>query len=198
MVVVGAFSYRLGKDRLAAEVYRDRLVALQGEHGALIEQYNRAVKRTAVTELDVTRESVSVTVRTAEGVLKTVATPYDPSGEVFLDYVVVGGRLWIRRVFDEHTPPNRGVVIDPALAEIDWTDPEVDHGKAAYRALSPGRWRLAVSGDGALTLRRIEGEGDEDALVSSVEVREFEPVEEADRAIERITFVDVLRGVFGE
>jgi hypothetical protein len=95
-----------------------------------------------------------VAIRDASGAVRTIETPFDPSREIYVDFVVLDGRLWIRRVFDDRTPPEQGVLIDPALAEIDWSEDEAAHGKATYRALGPGRWIVSVTGDGSLGLAR--------------------------------------------
>ena len=191
LVVAGGLTYRVGKDRLVANVYRDRLAALHEDYNALADRYNRAVTRAAVTELEVTETSVAVVVRSPDGVLETIATPYDPADEIFLDYAVIDGRLWVRRVFDENTPPNQGTLIDPALADIDWDEAAADHGKAAYRSLSPGRWRVAVSGDGSVTLRAAPDDADA-PLVRAPAVRDFDPVEQAAADIGRISAADVV------
>ena len=140
------------RSRVALDVTRGRLATLVQKHEQLRRTYNEAVRRTAVTELLVRDGSLSVTIRTAEGIEEQISTPYDPSYEIYVDYVVVDGRLWIRRVFDEQTPPSEGLLIDPAWAAIDWDAPGVAHGKTVYRQLSEGRWIITVSGDGSLGL----------------------------------------------
>jgi hypothetical protein len=135
----GLAGWQLLRTGLAADVYRERLAQAVGDYEALRGQYNQAVRRTAVTELVVEDGRLSVVVRDAAGNLQTTPTPFDPAREIYVDFVVVGGRLWIRRVFDDRTPPEQGVLIDPALAQIDWSDEQAAHGKAAYRALGPGR-----------------------------------------------------------
>ncbi|MEQ9461242.1 MAG: hypothetical protein RIG82_09855 [Phycisphaeraceae bacterium] len=196
--IASGLAYRAGKDRLAVSVYRDRLEQLHTDYNALANQYNQAVTRSAVTELDVTSTTVTVTVRTPAGVLQSFPTPYNPQGEIFLDYVVLDGRLWIRRVFDEHTPPNQGVVINPDLAHIDWNNPDADHGKAAYRSLTPGRWRLSVSGDGALTLRPAPTNASLESLdlATAPEVHDYDPVATANAEIDDISFTDILGQLF--
>ena len=139
--------YGMIRSNLAADVYRDRLAALSERHASLARTYNRAVRRTAVTEIIVTEPqdgaeaanadadpdaggSVSVRVRTAAGPVREIDTPFSPDGELYVDYVVLDGRLWIRRVFDERTPPRDGVVIDPIADGVDWSDPRARVGKA--------------------------------------------------------------------
>jgi len=144
---------RLADARLEANVYRARLAVLDEDYRLLLDRYQSLVRETAVTEVVVEDGAMSVSVRTAEGELRRFDTPYDPSGEIYVDYVVRGGRLWIRRVFDAATPPEAGIVIDPRLAALDWgQDPTLAHGKATYRALGEGRWVVTATGNGALGL----------------------------------------------
>jgi len=161
---------------LAADVYRARLEQVVGDYEALRGQYNQAVRRTAVTELIVADGRLSVAIRDAGGGIRTLETPFDPSREIYVDFVVLDGRLWIRRVFDDRTPPEAGVLIDPALAEIDWSAEGAAYGKATYRALAPGRWVVSVTGDGSLGLTRAR-EGVPAELAPAPPVRDFEPIE---------------------
>lgn len=150
----GITAYRMARSDVRAAIYRDRLADLSDEYAQLRERYNDAVRRTAVTELVVRGGLLSVRVRSAAGVLREIDTPYDPAGEIYVDFVVLDGRLWIRRVFDAATPPALGLVIDPALASIDWDAPNATHGKAVYRRLGEGRWVISLTGNGALGLTR--------------------------------------------
>jgi hypothetical protein len=131
-----------------------------------------------VTELRVEDGALSVVIRDATGTERTIDTPYDPSREIYVDFAILDGRLWIRRVFDASTPPEEGLVIDPGLAEVDWSlDPE-SHGKAAYRSLEEGRWVVSVSGDGSLGLARPEP-GDTPALSPPPAIQRHAPLDEA-------------------
>ncbi len=187
--------YRFLRSQAEAAVYRDRLGALAAEYEGLRATYNEAVRRTAVTELVVREGRLSVRVRTADGAISETPTPYDPRGEVYVDYVVRDGRLWIRRVFDASTPPSRAVVIDPAFGEVAWGEGEV--GKAVYRSLGEGRWVVSVTGGGSLGLVRA-GEADEVELSGAPPVREFEPaVHEADAAARAIGLREVLSSAIG-
>jgi hypothetical protein len=180
MVVILGFAglagFRLIQKGVEAEVYRERLAAVASDYEELRGRFNEAVRRTAVTELVVENGALSVAIRNAAGEVQRFETPYDPAREIYVDYVVLDGRLWIRRVFDGETPPEHGMLIDPGLAEIDWNaDPE-GHGKAAYRSLEEGRWVVSVTGDGSLGLTRIEGEARPN-LVPPPPVRDYDPVE---------------------
>ena len=154
---------------------REELGGLRGEHEELRGAYNEAVRRTAVTELLVRDGALSVSVRTAAGEIAQIPTPFDPRQEIYVDFVVLDGRLWIRRVFDAATPPSEGVLIEPAVVEVNWDSAGSQVGKAVYRSLSEGRWLVTVTGDGSLGLARAEGSTNSD-LESLPEVREFEPV----------------------
>jgi hypothetical protein len=98
--------------------------------------------------------TLSVVIRTADGDTQVLNSPFDPSQEIYVAYVVSNGRLWIRRVFDESTPPGQDMVIDPRFTDVDWSADEKSHGKAAYRALGEGHWVVDVTGDGSLGLAR--------------------------------------------
>ncbi len=176
LALTGFAGFRVLESQLAADVYQSRLAELAADHEALRNLYNEAVRRTAVTELRVQDGTLSVVIRTAEGELQTLPSPYDPRNEIYVDFVVADGRLWIRRVFDEETPPGEGMVVDPRLADIDWHGAEGSFGKAAYRALDEGRWVVEVTGDGSLGLAR---RGPEQLVQLSPPplVREYEPVE---------------------
>ena len=142
--------YLFFERQVAAEVYRDRLAEISGEYEQLRERYNTAISKTAVTELEVAGGVLTVRVRDAGGVIREIPTELDPSGEIYVDYVVLDGRLWIRRVFDANTPPAEALVIDPELADIEWPTGELAHGKAVYRSLDEGRWMVTVTGNGSL------------------------------------------------
>ncbi len=203
-LVVAVTGYRLVRAGLVETVYRDRLETLGTEYESLREHYNTAVRRTAVTELLVTDDTpeapskVTVRVRTSDGTLATIDTPYRAGAELYVDAVVVDGRLWIRRVFDARTPPEQGVVIDPALAGIDWAQSTTTIGKAVYRGITPGRWVVSVSGDGSLTLVRNDDDDDID-LARGPEVIEFgEFKEKLEQDIAKLGAKDIWASVVGE
>jgi hypothetical protein len=175
LALAGLAGYRLLEATLAADVYRERLEQLSADHAALRERYDEAVRRTAVSELRVEDGALSIVIRTADGELRVLPSPYDPRKEIYVDYAVLDGRLWIRRVFDEDTPPGEGMLIDPQLADVDWDAARASHGKAAYRSLGEGRWVVDVSGDGSLALARRD-EDDARELSPPPPVREYEPV----------------------
>ncbi|MEM6458138.1 MAG: hypothetical protein AAF710_01970 [Planctomycetota bacterium] len=192
----GVLGYQMLHRGVAADVYHQRLVELSDEHQQLVETYNRAVTRTAATELVVADGTVCVNVRTADGRLETHPVAADPRHPIYVDYVVKDNRLLIRRVFDAKSAPDDAGVIDSALLDIDWSDPAVRHGQAIYRRLTDGRWIVTVSGDGSLALAKV----DEDAaveLLPAPEVGTYDPVEATQQAIDRITPADVFGRVLG-
>jgi len=179
LVALSAFAaFRLLEASIAADVYLERLSELAADYQVLIERYNEAVRRTAVTELVVEDGKLTVVIRTAEGDLQSLSSPFDPSKEIYVDYVVHDGRLWIRRLFDEDTPPGEGMVIDPRFAEVDWDLAGESYGKATYRALGEGRWVVDVTGDGSLGLTREEPH-ERPVLSPPPPVREYAPIETA-------------------
>jgi len=180
----GYFGYRMLRADLAASVYRARLAELADNYESLRATYNEAIRKTAVTELLVHEGSLCVRVRTSDGILKTIETPFDPRREIYVDYVVLDGRLWIRRVFDDATRPADAVVIDPALASITWNEKGAAHGKAVYRSLTDGRWVITVTGDGSLGLARAGDVDDPPAseLMHAPGVKDYEEITAAARA----------------
>jgi len=198
LAAAGVAGYRFVRADLAAGVYRQRLQTLATDYERLRGNYNQAIRRTAVTELDVEDGRLTVRVRSAAGVLEELPTPYDPNGEIYVDYVVLDGRLWIRRVFDSRTPPGEGLVIDPDIASIDWDDEDVQHGKAVYRRLGEGRWVVTVTGQGSLGLARLP-DGEQAELIEAPEIREYaEEADEADQAVRGIGPREVWAWVTGK
>ncbi len=189
--------FRMTRADVEAEVYRERLQTLTLDYEALRAKFNEAVHRSAVTELLVKDGALSVRVRSPLGVVEETPTPFDPAGEIYVDYVLVDGRLWIRRVFDGSTPPNKGVVIDPKVETIDFSSPNVAHGKAIYRSLEEGRWIVTVTGSGALGLTKISDDVQVE-LVEAPPVHEFEEVAlEAEARMAGVGIVDVWQRLIG-
>ena len=196
IAAIAALGYRVARDHVAADVYLERYTELNDQHNTLIEQYNKAVTRTAVTELVIADGQVKVNVRTADNRVESHDVPADPANAIYVDYVVKDGRLLIRRVFDSKSVPDDAGVINSELLNIDWSDPQVRHGKAIYRELSDGRWIVTVSGDGSLALAQVQ-EDVEVQLLPAPEVREYDPVDETRRAVQQIRPGEVLRRLFG-
>jgi len=193
--VAGFSAYRLLEAHITAEVYKGRLAELSADYESLRGQYNEAVRRTAVTELLVEEGVLTVVIRTAEGDLQSLPTSLDPSKEIYVDFVVHGGRLWIRRLFDEDTPPGEGLLVDPHFAEVDWDIAAAAHGKAAYRSLSEGRWVVDVTGDGSLGLAPSPA-GESVLLSRPPPVRQYGPVDQAvDSRMGRVGVGEALQAV---
>jgi hypothetical protein len=210
VALVGLGGLRLARAGAAERVYRERLAALAADYEGLRASYNRAVRRTAVTELLVKDGTVTALVRSAHGPIAEIPTGADPSKEVYVDFALLDGRVWIRRVFDAGTRPEDATVIDPRLAAIDWLDKEplepqgstparaTAIGQAVYRTLGEGRWVVRVSGDGALGLERVS----EDAVVSLEEapaVWSFDEVQsEVRERVDRVGWREAFGAVLGE
>ena len=195
LCVVAVVGYRLASAKVELDIYRDRLAGLSNEYESLRSMYNQAVRKTAVTELIVKDGRLSLAIRTIEGVERVIGTPFDPAREIYCDYVLLNGRLWIRRVYDAHTPPNKGLVIDDKLRQVDWGDPAARYGKAVYRSLGEGRWVVTVTGDGSLGLAKADGKGDV-SLSGPPPVRDYDQLEkQINEAVAHVTVGDVLKRV---
>ena len=197
-LVGGGFLLQAERSQARAELYQARLRELADRYTQLADLYNTAVRRSAVTELVVSEGTLTVRVRTPDGVLQEVPTPFNPSSEIYVDYAVLDSRVWIRRVFDEHTPPSEAVVIDPRLADVEWDLKGVQHGKAVYRSLSDGRWVVSVSGNGSLGLTRLADDAATPELVTAPTTVEFSEIEaQVDAELEKITTGDLFARAIG-
>lgn len=155
---------------------QDDLSKLRVRFNEVVDTFNTVVTRTAVTELLVEDGRLTVIVRRIDGSMQRIPTSFDPKGEIYVDYVVLDGRLWIRRVFDGRTPPERGLLVDPGLKSVDWKGTTAPYGKAVYRSLDEGRWIITVTGDGSLGLAPASRH-EHATLATAPEVKEFEPIE---------------------
>ncbi|MGB0371840.1 MAG: hypothetical protein ACPGN3_10925 [Opitutales bacterium] len=142
------------RDRMTQEIYADRLRALAENHEALRSDYDRLMEETALTQIVVSEgNEVSVRMSLADGQIEEVSIDADPSKEIYVDYVLLDNRLWIRRVFDADTPPSAATLLDWDLKTIDWSQRESsEFGKAVYRSLEPGVWEITMTGNGSLSL----------------------------------------------
>lgn len=192
LIVLG---YRLASRKLELEIYRDRLAGLSNEYESLRLMYNQAIRKTAVTELIVKDGRLSLAIRTVEGIDRLINTPFDPAQEIYCDYVLLNGRLCIRRVYDAHTPPHQGLVIDDKLEYVDWNDPAARYGNAVYRSLSEGRWIVTVTGDGSLGLAKIDAKADV-TLSSPPPVLDYTQLEQQiNEDLSQVSVGDVLKQV---
>lgn len=188
------------REEVTTRIYRDKLDQLAVDYAALTTHYNDAVRRSAITELEVTGDSLNVLIRTADGRVKRIPTPYDPNREIYVDFLVGDGRIWIRRLFDDQTAPSEATIIDPVWNEVDWETAGLSYGKAIYRSLKPGLWSIQVSGNGALSLEPVAYTLTE-RLKNAPEIRSYEEIQIAiEEEIKQITFKDfleVFRNPFG-
>jgi len=188
LVVCGFFWLR---EEVTSRIYRNKLETLAGEYAALADQYNHAVRQSALTELEVTTDSVTVLIRTIDGQIRRIPTPFDPRREIFVDYLVGNGRIWIRRIFDQATPPEKALVVDPVWEAVDWKKAGLNYGKIIYRSLQPGLWSIQVSGNGALTLEPV-AETRVEQLVASPEIQTYEEIQiKLDQEVKDIRFRDL-------
>ena len=195
VAVIAGVAYRLALSRVEVGIYRDRLMGLSEEYESLRSRYNEAVARTAVTELIVKDGRLSLVIRTIQGVERVIDTPFDPRREVYCDYVVLDGRLWIRRVYDSHTAPRDGLVVDKELQDVNWNDPAARYGKAVYRSLEEGRWVVTVTGDGSLALVKVEPKA-QVTLSGPPPVRDYEQLKkQVDDSLAKVTPGEVLKRV---
>lgn len=172
-VVMGGYFWL--REEVTTRIYRNKLEALAHEYLVLSDQYNEAVRQSAVTELEVTEDSIAVIVRTADGQIRKQMTPYNPAREIYVDYLVGNGRIWIRRVFDSSTPPDEATLIDPVWETVQWDTASLDYGKAIYRSLQPGIWSIQVSGNGALSLEKVD-RSLAATLEAAPEIRSYEEI----------------------
>lgn len=192
LVAVAAIGLTIMRGRLVENVYKERLRELSEEYESLRNHYNEAVKKTAVTELRVASGKLSVEIVTAAGLLETIDTPYDPSQEIHVDYVVLDGRLWIRRVHDAATPAAQALLIDPRLADVEWDAEGKNYGLTIYRPLTEGRWVVNATSNGALTLVKAET-GEEVKLAAAPPIRDYEQIaSEIDGDLSEIGVFDLL------
>lgn len=198
LLLLGVFAvlgYRLASRKMELDIYRERLAGLSSEYESLRLMYNQAVRKTAVTELIVKDGQLSLAIRTIEGVDRLINTPFDPAREIYCDYVLLDGRLCIRRVYDAQTPPHKGLVIDDKLEYVDWDAPGAIYGNAVYRSLSEGRWIVTVTGDGSLGLVKIDSEA-EVTLSGPPPVRDYSQLEkQINEDLSHVGVSDVLKHV---
>ncbi|MEM1211740.1 MAG: hypothetical protein AAGI68_05510 [Planctomycetota bacterium] len=193
--VASVAAYRWVRANVASAVYRDRLVEMHQQYEGLRQQYNQAVRESAITELLVEPDGISVVIRGPDGELQRTATPYKPGDNVQVEYVVLGGRLMIFGVYDRDTPPNEGVRVDPEQRVIDWDSNLEPYTLAIGRKLAEGRWVIKATGNGALGLTRVA----DDTVVElkpAPTIERFAPVEESvDPEVDQIGPGDVWRAI---
>jgi hypothetical protein len=196
--VVSIVGLRFAKADAANQVYQSRLRQLSTDYQSLASHYNEAVRQTAITELVVKDRKVTVQIRTIEGTDETIETTANADKEIYVDFALIEGRLWIRRVFDSDTPPSRATIINPKIAEIDWDSESALVGQAVYRRLDEGRWVVHAGGDGALALTKV----DDDQMVSlspPPSVKGYDEIQsQVDDELAKVTWRDVFASVLGD
>lgn len=195
--LVSVVGMRFAKSDAANQVYQSRLRDLSIDYESLATQYNQAVRQTAITELVVKDRSITVQIRTIEGTAETIETSCDADKEIYVDFALIEGRLWIRRVFDADTPPSQATIINPKLANVDWSADGALVGQAVYRQLDEGRWVVNAAGDGALALTKVP----DDQVVNlspPPTIKAYEEIQsQVDEELDKVTWRDVIATVLG-
>ena len=189
----GAAVYSAGRTQVVEGIYRDKLAEVVKSHEDLRQRYDTAVNQTIVTELEVKDGRIAVLVRNVEGIVERIDTDLDPKDEIHVDYLVIDGRLYIRRVYDDATPAKNAKMIDPKLARVDWSNKKIQRGLTVYRgALSEGRWLISTTGNGALDL--VKAAGPTPPLVAGpVPVQDFDEVsEQINEQVATVKTVEVI------
>lgn len=176
LALLGTGVFLAGRSRIAETIYRKRLRELCGKYEDLRRQYNEAIRRSAVAELTVNGDRLAIAYRVGGRIVKNTPLPFDPKREIYVDFVVVDGRLLIRRVFSEDTPPRAGVRLNARLLGVDWDRPDARVGKAVYRRLSEGRWVVTVTGNGALGLERLDDHAPSPPLAPEPAIRDYRTI----------------------
>lgn len=193
-------AYRYAHAQFAEDVYRQRISTLVKDYENLRTSFNSAVKKTAVTELLVNEDgSICVVFVNMDGSEVVKPTPFRLGSEVFVDFVAIDNRLFLRRIFDEHTMPKEAMFINPELQKIEWQSGKVGGGSAPYIQINkPGRWVVSANGTGALEIRHTDVNAPRAPLVATPAVRDFSTVDkELNDDLEQITAGDVIKGIFG-
>jgi hypothetical protein len=193
-------AYRYAQAMFAEDLYRQRISALVKDYESLRSSFNAAVKKTAVTELLVNDDgSICVVFVNMDGSEVVQPTKFRMGSEVFVDFVVIDGRLFLRRVFDENTKPSEALVINPELQKVEWQSGKIAGGSAPYTQINKtGRWVVNVNGTGALEIRHTDEKAPRTPLVATPAVKDFSTVDkELDAQLEQITAADVLKSIFG-
>jgi hypothetical protein len=197
--------WRQSRGNIVAGIYRQRLEEVSARYQELRGQYNEVVRKTAVTELVVDGGQVSVVIRTAAGIVETIPTHLDAAQEVHVEYLVLDGKLWIRRVYTLSDPDSAGqpaasvAMINPSLAQPPWsTDPNLKGLSVFRKNLAPGRWVVTTTGNAALDLKKLP-EGQSSQLASPPPVRDFPAMEAQIRdEVAKLGVMDIARNILAE
>jgi len=205
IALCGVALWRQSRGNIVAGIYRERLEKLSANYQQLRGQYNEAVRKTAVTELVLEGGRLNVVIRTAAGVVETIATYLDANQEVHVEYLVQDGKLWIRRVYtlSEPDPGGRAMaavaMINPSLADPPWSTDADLKGLSVFRKnLSPGRWVVTTTGNAALDLKKLPP-GQESQLTCPPPVRDFPAMEKEIRAkVAKLGWMDFAKNILAE
>ncbi len=192
--------YNFARSNIAADLYRDRLREAVRENEAMRQTFNEVVKKTVVTELTVDEDgSVCVVFVSSDNTERIVPTPFKMGAEVYVDFIVRDGRLFLRRVFDEHTKPREALFIDSDLQTVDWKSMGSPRGSATYAQLNEkGRWVVNVTGNGALELKKADDNAKREPLVAMPKVKDYDQIEkELNTKVDEISPGDVVKSLFG-
>lgn len=214
-------AYRIARTHVAEDVYRARLIEqneqlkqlrdqyvnLRKGYGDMRDNYNSAVKKTAVTELVVYEDSsVCVAFIASDGTEKTVPTPFKMGSEVFCDFIVTDGQTFFRRIYDEHTAPKDAMVIDVQKQAFSFGSDEEWKGQVAYAKLNePGRWTVTLTQGGALAIAKKPEGTPTTILRQPPPVKDFPTIDkeypdapaEVQKRVEDIGADEVFRSLFG-
>ncbi len=199
-VVAFVLGYNFMRSNIAADLYRDRLREAVKKNEALRQTFNEAVKKTIVTELLVQDdESICVVFVSADNTERVVPTPFRMGAVVYVDFIVLDNRVFLRRVYDEDTKPSEALFIDPQMQTIDWKKVDDLQGNAPFARLNKkGRWTVSVTGNNALQLTKADDTARRQPLTYAPTVKDYDEIEkEMEARIEEIGVGDVIRSIFG-
>lgn len=199
-VVAFVMGYNFMRSNIAADFYRDRLREEVEKREALRQSFNEAVKKTIVTELLVQEdESICVVFVNADNTERVVPTPFKMGAVVYVDFIVLDNRVFLRRVYDEDTKPSEALFIDPQMQTIDWKKMDDLQGNAPFARLNKkGRWTVSVTGNNALQLTKADDSAKRQPLTYAPTVKDYEEIaKEMDAQIDDIGVGDVISSIFG-
>ena len=163
----------------------------------LRDQYERALRETVVTELEVKEGALSVRYLRSDGKIVVVPTALNTEKEIFIDFYVAGNRVGIRRLFDSSQPADSAIVLDEPWDTMANDAPPASFGRTVYRRLDEGRWVVTMTGNGSLGLMRSALDDSGRLAAPPALVNPEAPLREGDEAVEEISFSDVVGWLMG-
>ncbi|OGD12225.1 MAG: hypothetical protein A2Y86_06955 [Candidatus Aminicenantes bacterium RBG_13_62_12] len=230
LVIIFIVGFHFFKMKMMVRHYKAGVAEITAKYQTLVDEYNVAAEkfnqlkarynevlaRTIITELKVADKRCSVVLSNSEGVIAELPVELNINKEVFVDYILFGNRLFIRRVFDSGTAPEQAndIFREQKVREfmpqaIDWADPRFRYGKSIYRKLEEGSWMITVTGGGALDIDRkeniphlefispLEGVLFKDFKPESGDVLKKQFDEKIKKYSEDVGFFDVIKYAFG-